>query len=305
MTTDTTGLSRTLEFQGIQVQIDGSGISSATNPNGETFDVQLDPNAAEDIKTAVTDPKQVAASADTWNIDSSNNSVVFNVNGAVPSITAVIPSGIYTNDPGQPDDISAALESAIKTAYQNSTGSALPDTLNVAYNPNTKQFNITMPSGGDTINLMWSNSASTAKQIFGFSGDNNTLVSAAASAVSDNPASVYSTAQKGAPGDNRNAATIAGLVNGTELAGTTPTDMYMSLVSNVGVNASAANTNLQYHSTLATELTQQQQQLSGVSMDQEASNLVVYQKSYEAAAELITTAEALLTTLLQMVNPNA
>ena len=81
LTSDAAGLSRTLEFQGIQVQIDGSGIST-TNPNGETFNVQFDPNAAEDITTAITDPNQVAASADTWNIDSSNNSVVFNdING--------------------------------------------------------------------------------------------------------------------------------------------------------------------------------------------------------------------------------
>ena len=306
LTSDSAGLSRTLEFQGIQVQIDGSGINSTTNPNGETFDVQFDPNAAKDITTAITDPNQVAASTDTWNIDSSNNSVVFSVNGG-PDITAVIPSGTYTNDPGQSDDISAALTSAIQTAYQTATGSALPDTLNAAFNPNTKQFNVTMTSGSDSISLLWSSSGSTANQIFGFSGDSDTPVSfvAGTSAVSDNPASVEANATQGLPGNNTNANTIANLANGTMFGGTTPTDMYMSLVSNIGVDASSAITNQQYHTTLASELTQQQQQVSGVSMDEQAANLVVYQQSYQAAAELITTANQMLTTLLQMVNPSA
>ncbi len=420
LTSDSAGLSRTLEFEGIKVQIDGSGISSTTNPNGETFAVQLDPNAALDMATTITGPNQVAASSDTWNINSSNNSVVFNVNGG-PNITAVIPSGTYTNDPGQSDDISSALTTALQTAYENANnGSALQDTLSSAFNPNTKQFNITMPSGSDSINFLWSNSASTANQIFGFSNNaslnsfaingagpnqNNTIVfndgsgnqtatistagspytgtalaaaintaltaaeplthlsvayngatnnftvsnsgvaaatinwststaqpqqfgfapgisltipaavgvssgsvSSAAvgnSAVSDNPASVEKNAAQGLPGDNTNANTIANMVNGTMFAGTTPTDMYMSMVSNIGVDAASANTNQQYHTTLMSELTQQQQQVSGVSMDEEASNLVVYQKSYEAAAELITTANQMLTTLLQMVNPNA
>jgi flagellar hook-associated protein 1 FlgK len=420
LTPDSAGLSRTLEFEGIKVQIDGSGINSTTNPNGETFAVQLNPNAALDMATTITDPDQVAASSDTWNINSSNNSVVFNVNGG-PNITAVIPSGTYTNDPGQSDDISSALTTAIQTAYENvNNGSALPDTLSAAFNPNTKQFNITMSSGSDSINFLWSNSASTANQIFGFSNDaslnsftingagpnqNNTIVfndgsgnqtatistagspytgaalaaainaaltaaepattlsvtyngaannftisnsgGAAAtinwgtstaqpqqfgfvpgvsltipaavgaisgsvssavvgnSAVSDDPASVEANATQGLPGDNTNANTIANLANGTMFAGTTPTDMYMSMVSNIGVDASSANTNQQYHTTLMSELTQQQQQVSGVSMDEEASNLVIYQKSYEAAAELITTANQMLTTLMQMVNPNA
>jgi len=307
LTSDSAGLTRTLEFLGVKVQIDGSGINSTTNPNGGTFNVQFDAQAAKDIKAAITDPNQVAASSDTWNITSSNNSVVFNVNGG-PNITAVIPSGTYTNDPGQSDDISAALTSAIQTAYQTATGSALPDTLSAVFNPNTKQFNITMTSGNDTINLLWkSDPVSQANQVFGFSGDSDTPVSfvTGTSAVSDNPASVETSATQGLPGDNTNAQTIFNQSNGNMFAGTTPTDMYMSMVSNIGVGASSANTNLQYHTTLASELTQQQQQISGVSMDEEASNLVVYQKSYEAAAQLITTANQMLTTLLQMVNPNA
>ncbi len=301
LTPDAAGLSRTLEFQGIKVQVDGNDMNSATNPKGETFDVQLDPNAALEMATTITDPNQVAASSDTWNVNSSNNSVVFSVNGG-PDITAVISSGTYTNDPGQSDDISAALTSAIQTAYQNSTGSALPDILSAVFNPNTKQFNITNSAAStQPIKLSWTNSASTAGQIFGFSNVSDSNLPVGVSASSNDPASVETTAAQGLPGNNKNAQTIFNQSTGTMFAGTTPTDMYMSMVSNIGVDASSANTNLQYHSSLMSELSQQQQQVSGVSMDQQASNLVIYQKSYEAAAQLITTANQMLATLLQMV----
>ncbi|MBF0505271.1 MAG: flagellar hook-associated protein FlgK [Nitrospirae bacterium] len=299
LTTDTTGsFSRTLGFQGVKVQIDGD--LNQANSNGGTFAVQLDPNAASDIKTVFTDPAKVAASTDMFTVDSTNNTVVFNVNGGA-NITATIPAGSYTNDPGQSDDISSALTTAIQEAYQSATGSSLPDTLNVVFNPNTKQFKIMMPSGSDTVNLLWSsNSAATANQIFGFSSD--ATVTAIQSAVSDNPASVLSSANKGVPGDGRNATTIAELASGNAFGGSTPVDFYNSLVSNVGVNASSAANSLQYETNMVAQLTQRQSEVSGVSMDQEAANLVIYQKAYQAAAQMITVANSLLTTLIQMVS---
>ncbi len=288
LSADPSGLTRTLEFQGVKIQIDGSGIST-TNPSGGTFNVRLDPNAALDMATTITDPNQVAASTDNFTVDSTNNSVVFNVNGAPTNITTTIPQGSYT-----PDTLAAALTTAIQSA------SGVSDTLNVTFNPNTKQFNIIKTSGNNPIQFQWG--GSTSRAIFGFSSASSpTITNPGDSAASDNPASVEANATNGLPGDNTNANTIANLANGNKFAGTTPTDFYMSLVSNIGVDASSANTNQQYHSSLLSELNQQQQQVSGVSMDEEASNLVIYQKSYEAAAQLITVANQMLATLLQMV----
>ncbi|MBF0560040.1 MAG: flagellar hook-associated protein FlgK [Nitrospirae bacterium] len=291
---------RTFEFQGIKVRIDGNDISSATNPNGETFDVQLDQHAAQDITTNFTNSKQVAAASAMFTIDGTNNSIVFNVNGG-PSVTATIPPGSYSNDPGQPDDLAAAFTSAINSAYQNSTGNALQDNLNVAYNANTKQFKLMMANGSDTINLLWSNSSSTAKNVFGFSGSNNSVVALGSSTVSDSVASVLLSASKGVPGDNRNATAIANLASENVFGGATPGDFYNSLVSNVGVQAASASNSQQFQSKLVDQLTQKQQEVSGVSMDQEASNLIMFQKAYEAAAKMITVANDLIATLIGMV----
>ncbi|MBF0558729.1 MAG: flagellar hook-associated protein FlgK [Nitrospirae bacterium] len=301
MVPDSSGsLWRTFEFEGVKVRIDGNDISSVKNPNGETFNVQLDQHAAQDIATALTNSSKVAAATDMFSVDSSNNTVVFNVNGGA-NITAVIPQGAYTNDTGQSDDISAALTSAIQTAYQNSTGGTLPDTMQVAFNQQTKQFKIMMPNGSDTVNLLWTNSASTAKQLFGFSGSNDSTVADGSSAVSDNVVSVLSSASKGVPGDNRNALAVASLATENSFAGATPVDFYNSLVSAVGEQSSSSSTSQKFQSQLVDQLTQKQQAVSGVSMDEEASNLIKYQQSYQAAAKLITVANDLLTTLIGMV----
>ncbi len=299
---------RTLEFEGIKVQIDGNGIGSNINPNGETFDVQLDPNAASDIKTVIDAPNKVAASTDMWAVNSTNNSVSFTatVGGVATQVTATIPTGSYTNDPtaGATDDISAALSTAIQTAYTNATGSTLPDTVNVVFNPNTKQFKIIKTNGTDPIQFQWGNS--TAASLFGFSnGSSPTITNVGDSAVSDNPASVLLSANQGVPGDNRNATNIANLASGTFFGGTTPVDFYMSLVSNVGVDSASANNNQKYESNLVDQLTQRQSEVSGVSLDTEAANLVMYQKLYQASAQMITVANTLLTTLLQIVQPGS
>ncbi len=47
-------------------------------------------------------------------------------------------------------------------------------------------------------------------------------------------------------------------------------------------------------------LTAQQQQISGVSLDQEAIQMMQYQQSYTASAKMVTTVDQLFQTLLNM-----
>ncbi len=285
LTTDTTGsFWRTLEFEGVKVRIDGNW---GTNPNGETFDVQLDPNAAKNIATTFTDPKRIASSIDTFSIDSSNNGIVFNVGGA--NITTTIPPGSYA-----PGDLAAALTTALQSA------SGVSDTYTVAYNPNVKQFKIIKASGANPLNILWTNAGSTGKQVFGFSADANIAAGAGSYAVSDNPASVLSTAIKAIPGDNRNANTIADQANQTVFAGMKPLDFYRGLVSDVGVEALSAKESVKFENTIVEELNKRRDELSGVSLDEEAANLIKYQKSFEAAAKMISMANDLLDTIMKM-----
>jgi flagellar hook-associated protein 1 len=73
---------------------------------------------------------------------------------------------------------------------------------------------------------------------------------------------------------------------------------YSGLVSVVGADTAQAKYKYAYTETLASDLDDQQQAISGVNLDEEMTNLIKYQHAYTAAAKLITTADAMFQTLL-------
>jgi flagellar hook-associated protein 1 FlgK len=105
----------------------------------------------------------------------------------------------------------------------------------------------------------------------------------------------------GVPGDNTNALAMADLANSVIIAGSTPIDYYSSIVAAAGADAQSANTYVKFQTSLVNQLETQRQSTSGVNLDEEAVNLVQYQKSFEAAAKLITTGNDLLATIIGMI----
>jgi len=92
--------------------------------------------------------------------------------------------------------------------------------------------------------------------------------------------------------------TITSATEGTTK--TTLLDYYNSLVGNVGTDTSTAKFNNSYYSTLSNELNERQQEISGVNLDEEMTDLIKYQASYTAAAKLISTADQMLQTILSL-----
>jgi flagellar hook-associated protein 1 len=103
------------------------------------------------------------------------------------------------------------------------------------------------------------------------------------------------------PGDNRNALAMADLADQSIVAGRTVLGFYREIVTDVGVEAQSAKRGVQFQQTLVEELEKRRQEISGVNLDEEAANLIKYQKSFEAAAKMIAIADELLTTLIGMV----
>ncbi|WP_045215303.1 flagellar hook-associated protein FlgK [Desulfonatronovibrio magnus] len=111
-------------------------------------------------------------------------------------------------------------------------------------------------------------------------------------------------------GDNKTALDIAGLQHkkvsiSTFFEGTTEQsiqDYYNSLVGNVGADTSMTKFSADYNKALTNDLNRRQEEISGVNMDEEMSDLIKYQNSYQAAAKLITTADRMLQVLLGMKN---
>jgi len=103
--------------------------------------------------------------------------------------------------------------------------------------------------------------------------------------------------------DNRNAKALLALQTGKVVGGTTTlSSAYASLVSSVGTTASNATITATAQTNIVTQLTTQQQSISGVNLDEEYADLQRYQQYYQANAQVLTTAGTLFNTILSAVN---
>jgi flagellar hook-associated protein 1 FlgK len=104
----------------------------------------------------------------------------------------------------------------------------------------------------------------------------------------------------GLPADNENARRIAALENAAIMSGGTGTlvDSLSSLVSQAGIDSSRAKVGLERQSLVVDQVIAQREAVSGVSIDEEAANLVEFQRSYQAAARVISTVDQMLEILL-------
>ena len=91
----------------------------------------------------------------------------------------------------------------------------------------------------------------------------------------------------GTQGDNANALAMANIQNQAVVNGETATDFYSNLVSTVGSDVSSATDEQEAVGLVLTQLQNQRSDISGVSLDEEAANLIRYQRAYEAAAEVV------------------
>ncbi len=106
------------------------------------------------------------------------------------------------------------------------------------------------------------------------------------------------------PGDNRNALLLAGLENKLGMLGGTSSfnDGYSLIVSEVGVLSSAAKVASAAQETLLNNAKESWSNISGVNLDEEAANLIKFQQSYQAAAQMVSVSNSLFDTLLGAVN---
>ncbi|MBF0566953.1 MAG: flagellar hook-associated protein FlgK [Nitrospirae bacterium] len=107
------------------------------------------------------------------------------------------------------------------------------------------------------------------------------------------------------PGDNTNALVLNNLdqrqhAANSSMSGTSSSQYYDNLVSTVGSLASNAKTSNDFENSVIADLQQRQSAVSGVNLDEEAVNMLKYQKGYQAAAQLINVANTLLDTLIKI-----
>jgi len=119
-----------------------------------------------------------------------------------------------------------------------------------------------------------------------------TGTTAATIAVAATPSTVQ-TSSTAAAGGNDVALAIAGLAGGSA------DQSYAALVASVGGAVATANTNQTNSQALVSAVNTQRESVSGVSLDQEMTNMMTYQRGYEASARALTALDQLLQTLIK------
>jgi flagellar hook-associated protein 1 FlgK len=151
----------------------------------------------------------------------------------------------------------------------------------------------TIYSGGYDLN------GNTGQDLF--TGTNASNIGVNSNVMTD-PSQFQAAGTAGAAGDNTVALALAqlGNKNVAGLNNQTFSANYAQTVSNLGNAISSVNDDLTTSQGVTQMLTNDRASASGVSLDGEMTNLIQYQKAYEASAELITTLNEMLQTVVAM-----
>lgn len=98
---------------------------------------------------------------------------------------------------------------------------------------------------------------------------------------------------EGEPGANNLALALAGLRGGEA------EQLYTAFVTGIGSDVQAARAGEANAEAMLSAISAQRESVSGVSLDEEMTNLMTFQRGYEASARVLTAMDSLLETLIE------
>ena len=132
-----------------------------------------------------------------------------------------------------------------------------------------------------------------------FTTPTTTSAAATISVVMTDPALIAASSD-GSAGSNGNLANFAAIHDQPLLNGVTPSEYYAGIIFDLGNQVSSTSSEQQSSALVLRQLQDQRGSISGVSLDEEAANMVQYQRAYEAAARVVTTIDQMLETVISM-----
>ncbi|WP_426142151.1 flagellar hook-associated protein FlgK [Pseudomonas sp. DWP3-1-2] len=281
------------EFEGFSVSLNGNPVAA-----GDTFTLTPTRNAAAALSTVITDPKNLAAAAPLTATAGASNSG----SGGFTQPTLTTVADVY-DTAGTAELRNGIKDTApLKLLFGAVVGGAQ------SYQLLDAQGNAVLDKTGTAVtgtivpgqsNLLKLNvgyeDSSGAAQEYSFE-----MTISGAPADKD----TFNIALTGAgSADNRNAIQTLDLqtkqtvgVEGT--AGLSMSGAYGALVSDVGISAAQGLTDVTATGALVTQSKSARDAVSGVSLDEEAANLVKYQQYYTASSQIIKAAQAIFSTLI-------
>ena len=257
--------------------VDGFAVSvtSGVMKAGDSFLIRPTANAARDISLLTNDPTKLATAAP------------IRTSAALANVgTAKISAGAVNT----PLPLDANLQVPVTLTFSAAIPATVPPTFtySAAYTPVSPALSppVVTPAtpyvSGSAISINgWTAQISgspTAGDVFNIVSNTN------------------------ATGDNRNALLMAGLQSRNLLAnGTTSFQgAYSQLVGSVGAKTSELTVTSLAQDAMVTQTVGMQQAVSGVNLDEEAANLLRYQKAYQAAAKAMQIANTMFDSLLTL-----
>ncbi|MDU2817762.1 flagellar hook-associated protein FlgK [Enterobacter sp.] len=151
----------------------------------------------------------------------------------------------------------------------------------------------------DGLNVNISGSANT-KDSFIVKPVNDVIINMDVT-ISDESKLAMASANGSGASDNTNGQKLLDLQSARLVGGNkTFNDAYASLVSTVGSTTASLKTSSETKVNVVTQLTKQQQSISGVNLDEEYGNLQRYQQYYLANAQVLQTASTLFDALINI-----
>lgn len=242
----------------------------------------------------------VPAAGDSWLIQPTRTGArdIALAVGDITRIAAANPvrTAEATNANGVPTNIGTGKIGAASVG--NTTNLPLAANITLTFNAATNQFNVAGGPGGTIAYNPATQSAGASFTFAAYGGMTFTI-----SGIPQDGDSFVISNNTGAVSDNTNALKLADLRNQPVLDNGTATyeQDYGQLVANVGAQTHQADVSRNAQQTLVNQITDQQQSVSGVNLDEEAANMQRYQQAYQASAQMIATAGTLFQTLLAAV----
>lgn len=100
----------------------------------------------------------------------------------------------------------------------------------------------------------------------------------------------------GQPGDNSNVMDLMGLREQLVLDGNTVNfdDYYNNMIVDIGIDGQQCHRELENTGLLLNKITLRRENVSGISLDEELTNMIKYQHAYSAAAKIISVMDEML-----------
>jgi len=120
--------------------------------------------------------------------------------------------------------------------------------------------------------------------------------------ISADPSLIQISASSTATNDNSIAVALGQLGNATQasLGGKTFSQAYSKIVGDLGDSLKTVNDHVDNEAAVTTMLSAQRASVSGVSLDEEMTTLMSFQRAYTASAQLVKTVDDLLQTTLSI-----